>query len=299
MVMDASCQTTCLALMPNWCATRCISIGVVQTTWAGSIRGLRAARPSPRIDIQVSCPQWALNPPSFMCLSMANERFHPRLVPQALALMLGVLSGEAAIASGGPPEPVVCHFVAFVEESDPAGLNVRAGPSTKAAVVGTLPPVWKDDEGMQARVVVKVTGTANGWFRIREAFDDESLTGQPARPAYAGVGWVSGRKLVVKSEANAGHSRPDRGAPVTVQLKDDLVFDGNSTISAGRPVDCKGGWVLVDYDESRFSDDMRPFLQISTAARAGQPKGRFRTWLDKICGIQETSCDGASREDSK
>jgi hypothetical protein len=39
---------------------------------------------------------------------------------------------------------------------------------------------------------------------------------------------------------------------------------------------------------------MRPYLQVSPVARAGQPKGRFRAWLDQICGIQETTCDGSS-----
>ncbi|WP_158238908.1 hypothetical protein [Roseateles chitinivorans] len=33
---------------------------------------------------------------------------------------------------------------------------------------------------MRARVLVKVTAAANGWFRIHEAFEDEALTGQPA-----------------------------------------------------------------------------------------------------------------------
>ncbi|MFX1679031.1 hypothetical protein PV762_07340 [Mitsuaria sp. CC2] len=152
---------------------------------------------------------------------------------------------------------------------------------------------------MRARVFVKVTATAKGWFRIREAFEDESLTGQPARPVYEGEGWVSGRKLVVKSQANVGRTRPDAKAPVAVQLKDGLFFDGSSTIAAGRLVDCSGSWVQVDYEESRFSAEMRPYLQIAPAARSGQPKGRFRAWLDQICGIQETTCDGSSSIDTQ
>lgn len=221
------------------------------------------------------------------------------LPSRTLILAIGLGIGGAALASGGPPEPASCDFAAFVEETDPAGLNVRAEPSSAAPVLGKLPPVWTDGSGMRARVLVKVTASSNGWFRIREAFDDEALTGQPARPVYEGEGWVSGRKLIVKSQANAGRTRPDPKAPVAVRLKDGLVFDGSSTMTAGRLVDCRGRWVQVDYDESRFSAEMRPYLQVSPAARAGQPKGRFRAWLDQICGIQETTCDGSSSLDAK
>lgn len=229
---------------------------------------------------------------------MASDRTlfsHPTRV---LILAIGFWIGSPAFASGGPPEPTRCSFAAFVEETDPAGLNVRAAPSSSAAVLGTLPPVWKDESGMRARVFVKVTATANGWFRVREAFEDEDLTGQPARPVYEGEGWVSGRKLVVKSQANVGRTRPDAKAPVAVQLKDGLLFDGSSTIAAGRLVDCRGSWVQVDYEESRFSAEVRSYLQISPAARSGQPKGHFRAWLDQICGIQETTCDGPSSLDT-
>lgn len=229
---------------------------------------------------------------------MRNDRPSPSLLARALMLSIVAIGGAAA-ASGGPPEPTSCSFAAFVEETDPAGLNVRAAPSASAPVLGTLPPVWTDEYGMRARVLVKVTATSNGWFRIREAFEDEALTGKPARPLYGGEGWVNGRKLVVKSQANAGRTRPDPKAPVAVRLKDGLVFDGSSTIAAGRLVDCRGRWAQVDYDESRFAAEMRPYLQVSPAARAGQPKGRFRAWLDQICGIQETTCDGSSSLDTK
>lgn len=229
---------------------------------------------------------------------MASDRTPSFRLAPVLMLVISAWVGGPAFASGGPPDANRCNFAAFVEESDPAGLNVRAAPSSSAPVLGTLPPVWTDDSGMRARVFVKVTAAANGWFRIREAFEDEALTGQPARPLYEGEGWVSGRKLVVKSQANVGRTRPDAKAPVAIQLKDGLLFDGSSTIAAGRLADCRGSWVQVDYEESRFSDELRPYLQIAPAARAGQPKGRFRAWLNQICGIQETSCDGSSSLDT-
>ena len=229
----------------------------------------------------------------------SNSRVASSLIRLALTLSVGAALCNAANASGGPPEPTSCNFAAFVEETDPAGLNVRAEASASAKVLGTLPPIWTDEDGMRARVFVKVTASANGWFRVREAFEDEALTGHPARPVYDGEGWVSGRKLVVKAQAGVGRTRPDAKAPVAVRLKDGVHFDGSSTMAAGRLVDCRGAWVLVDYEESKLSKDLLPYLEIKPAARAGLPKGRFRAWLDQICGIQETTCDGPSSLDTK
>ncbi len=230
---------------------------------------------------------------------MLNDRTLSLLPARVLMLVIGAGIGEAAVASGGAPEPASCNFVAFVEETDPAGLNVRDAPSAAAPVLGTLPPIWTDDSGMRARVSVRVTASANGWFRVGEAFEDQALTGQPARPVYQGEGWVSGRKLIVKSQTDTGRTRPDPKAPVAIRLKDGLAFDGSSTMAAGRLVDCRGGWAQVEYDESRFSVEIRPYLQISPVARMGQAKGRFRAWVDQICGIQETACDGPSSLDTK
>ncbi|MDP9606472.1 SH3 domain-containing protein [Variovorax sp. NFACC27] len=231
-----------------------------------------------------------LTPSSFLFASslMANDRNFS--VAPALLLALALLGGTAQ-ASGGSPASSSCQFTAFVEETDPAGLNVRAEPTPTAKVLGKLPSVWSDGSGLRVRVRVGVTASANGWFKIREAADDDMLTGQAPRPVYKGEGWVSGRKLVVKSQAKAGRAAPSPGAPATIRLQDDSLFDGDSTVAAGRPVDCRGRWVQVEYEEARFPADLRP-LQIAAAARAGVPKGRFRTWLNKICGIQETSCDG-------
>lgn len=227
---------------------------------------------------------------------MGNE--HMRAAALLTVVASCAVLAAPAHASGGPSVPALCHFSAFVHETDPAGLNVRAAPSSKAPILGTLPPVWSDGSGWQVRIRVTVTAASNGWFRIRDAADDEALTGRPARPVYAGEGWVSGRKLVVKSQASAGRTHPSRDAATLVSFKDELLFDSDGAIDAGRPVDCRGGWVQVEYDEAQFPADLRPMLQISPSARNGLPKGRFRAWIDRICGIQETSCDGLSSIES-
>jgi hypothetical protein len=159
-------------------------------------------------------------------------------------------------------------------------------------VLGSLPPVWRNDDGMDVRVSVRITGAANGWFRIRDASDNDVLTGRPSRRLYAGEGWVSGRMLVVKSQAQVGRQQPDVKAPVSVRLKEDAGFDGDSAVAAGRLVGCQGNWAQVEFDESRLSADLRPLVQVLPAARAGLRPGRFRVWLNQLCGLQETTCDG-------
>lgn len=199
---------------------------------------------------------------------------------------------RSAWASEGAPERSSCEAVVFVEETDPAGLNVRAAPSASAQVLGKLPPVWSDGTGLRVRVRVNVTASRNGWFKIRDAADEDVMTGQPPRPVYQGEGWVSGRKLVVKSQTDVGRMLPAPNARVAVRLKDGLLFDGDGMMAAGRLVDCRGEWVQAEYEEARLPPDLRSLVQVTPSARAGVPKGRFRAWLDKVCGIQETACDG-------
>ncbi|QPF71953.1 SH3 domain-containing protein [Roseateles sp. DAIF2] len=186
-----------------------------------------------------------------------------------------------------------CSIVAFVDETDPAGLNVRAAPSAKARVLGTLPPVWVDkDSGSRVRIRVEVMEGSNGWFRIRNARDDEDLTGIAARPTFGGEGWVSGRKLVVKSQARQGHADPAEDSAVLLRLNEQQIFDGSLMVRASSLVACHGRWAQLEFSDRRLPEPDLKALDLAPAARAGLPRGRFRLWVDKICGSQETSCDG-------
>lgn len=221
-----------------------------------------------------------------MYLSIAANR---SLVGAAFVTLLSL----AATAAAEAPAPGQCEFVAFVDETDPAGLNVRAQPSVNARVVGKLPPVWVDPaDGAQVRVRTEVIGASKGWFRIRNSADEDQLTERPARPTYAGEGWVSGRKLIVKAQTGAGRIRPDTSAPIGLQLKDERLFDSRDFAKAGTLVDCEGGWVQMEFVDAKIPAEIRSSLDIAPEARTGLPPGRFRLWLDRICGSQETSCDG-------
>ncbi|MCV9941069.1 SH3 domain-containing protein [Boseaceae bacterium BT-24-1] len=222
----------------------------------------------------------------------------PELMAAGLtAALLLVASPAQAQSEGIAPAPagqVACSFGAFVSETDPEGLNVRAGPGTGNKVVGTLPPVKlsSDDPPVRAMVEVEVSAGANGWFRIAKARDNEALTDAAPRPMFKGSGWVSGRKLTVKSQANAGRQRPDAKAPAVLSGQDGVGFDGDAFVQNGRLVGCSGKWVLVEYGPFPEGSEALSGVEIKSAAKAGAEAGRVRAWVDRICATQETSCDG-------
>lgn len=212
------------------------------------------------------------------------------------AALLLVAPAARAQSDGVAPAPagqVSCSFGAFVSETDPEGLNVRAGPGTSHRIVGTLPPVKLsgDDPPVRAMVEVEVSAGANGWFRIAKARDNEMLTDAVPRPMFKGSGWVSGRKLTVKSQATAGRQRPDAKAPAVLTGQDGASFDGDAFVHNGRLLGCSGKWVLVEYGLPADSEVLSG-LEIKPAAKVGGEAGRFRAWIDRICATQETSCDG-------
>jgi len=221
---------------------------------------------------------------------------HCRLAAAALAALL---TGAApALAQSGALAPPTgqtrCSFGAFVNETDPEGLNVRAGPGTGHKILGRLPPVKvsADDPPVHAMVEVEVTAGADGWFQIRKARDNEALTEATARPMYKGSGWVSGRKLTVKSQADTGRERPDAQAPAAIAGRDGMSFDSDAFVRNSRLLGCSGKWVLAEFGPLPAGSDVLDALEIKPAARAGLEAGRFRAWVDRICAEQETSCDG-------
>lgn len=187
-----------------------------------------------------------------------------------------------------------CEFGAFVTETDPAGLNVRSGPSLAAKVVGRLPPMFPNPElnGYLVKVEVDVLSSRSGWFEIANAQDNEALTDRPARRTFHGTGWVSGRKLSVKSQARKGYARPDRKSPVVFSLADGKSFDSDVFVEAGQLVACSGKWALVEFDRSKISADDIQSLKVEPVAQVGVSQGRFRAWISRICNIQETTCSG-------
>ena len=219
----------------------------------------------------------------------------------ATALM-GCITDDAAAAgkAASAPAPAAsgaadrCAFGAFVQEDDPAGLNVRATASPTGRILGTLPPSFStpDNPDFKVRIELDVLGQKDGWFHVEHARDNEQLTGKPARKVAAGDGWVSGRKLTVKSQATQGHAAPDAHSAAVLSLGDGDGFDNDALVGASHLVGCQGAWALIELDTARLPADVRSQLKLGPGGPAGSTAAHPRAWVDRVCGVQETTCEG-------
>jgi hypothetical protein len=189
-----------------------------------------------------------------------------------------------------------CNFGAFVTETDPAGLNVRQKPSTSGKILGILPPVFDGEDFGGVMFEVNIIGSNNGWFKIDSAGDNTTLTGEPERTGFSGEGWVSGRKLTVKSMANHGYAEPNVRSAIVLKIEGGM--DNGYLTSAGQLIACQGHWALVEYSQKKMPADMAE-IEASLTARKGLPKGHFRAWVNQICAIQETTCQGLHLQDAE
>lgn len=85
----------------------------------------------------------------------------------ALAFSLGLKAAE------------VCNLEAYVIDPDPKGLNVRAAPDAKSAVLAVIP---QDGDG----TIVQIKASEGAWLQIATATTIEG------RQVYKGKGWVYG-----------------------------------------------------------------------------------------------------------
>jgi hypothetical protein len=111
---------------------------------------------------------------------------------------------RAALPAGTEP----CDLGAWSEDRDPNGLNVRAEPSAKARVLGTLPPPYRLKMGGGENTPeggwlteFRIIGFKDGWFLIEGAtppgkdYEDEKKYPRSAPKPYAGRGWVAANKI--------------------------------------------------------------------------------------------------------
>lgn len=236
------------------------------------------------------------------------------VLPTALLSVLLAFAGCTALQAAEPSstslavpvsQSASCRFPAFVQEADPAGLNVRHVPGLAGKVLGVLPPTFlsRELDGFEVRIALDVLAFNNGWFQIAHASDNPSLTGIAARKLYAGRGWVSGKKLTVKSQARAAYASPNTKAAVLVTLQDNGSFDNDEMVRAGHLLACDGQWALLEWTSDKLSREMRQQVRLSgvtsASATAATPvlPARFRGWVNQLCGLQETSCSGLAGQD--
>ncbi|MBR0825980.1 SH3 domain-containing protein [Bradyrhizobium manausense] len=176
-----------------------------------------------------------------------------------------------------------CDLGAWSVDKDPKGLNVRAGPSVTARVLGTLPPPYHLKMGGAENTPeggwlteFRIIGFKDGWFLIEGAkppgkdYEDEKRYPRNAPKPYAGRGWVAANK-VGASYAN-GYTRMgglftapfvDAGwRPAQRELGGTLDTDGGPK----RVLACSGHWGLVESHDG------------------------VRGWWRALCSNQVTNC---------
>ncbi len=144
-------------------------------------------------------------------------------------------STDVATAPEAATPAQSCSASAFIVDTDPAGLNVRGGPSSEFAVQDTLPTA--------APVEVTIVGATNEWFLINEAWSEDQQELQ--RP-----GWVYAPLLGV-STTSLDINDPE--APTTLYAEP----DGSATVTAEIPkysevtlLGCTGNWLQVEAPEA-------------------------------------------------
>ena len=189
----------------------------------------------------------------------------------------------AAKRSTLPDGTEPCDFGAWSVDKDPNGLNVRAEPSIKARVLGTLPPPYRLKLGGSENTPdggwlteFRIIGFKNGWFLIEGAkppgkdYEDEKRYPRSAPKPYAGRGWVASNK-VGASYAN-GATRMGglfqapfvdaKWMPAQRELGGPIDTDGGPK----RILACSGLWGLVESQDG------------------------VRGWWRGLCSNQVTNC---------
>ena len=142
--------------------------------------------------------------------------------------------GETPASFSVPKDIKACEIYASVDDTDPAGVVVRATPDSKGQIIATLPSghQTQDSEEYSFGAEVDVIGSVDGWFLIENAKHPAQLYGESpdsavpgagsvnTRRAYEGRGWVHGSRL--STEIQSGDSlraSPDPKSKSVFDLK--------------------------------------------------------------------------------
>lgn len=201
------------------------------------------------------------------------------MIPLRLLLASALLLGGAPAAQAVPQPAFVkqppaldgiCSFSGWSIDPDRAGLNVRAQPSSRARVIGRLPPPERNaDADRSFAVEFDVVESRGGWFRIANARRWSDNAGQrPTLPS----GWISGRYLGFELQTDIAFAAPDPSSPrVATSWREQ--GGGGRFFRYRHPSACRGEWV-----------------RLMVTAQDGRER---QAWVRGVCGSQETSCDGA------
>ena len=146
---------------------------------------------------------------------------------QAAAAILLALPLAGAHSAGAARQASPCALSTYVTDQDPAGLNVRAGPSGTARVLRKV-------DNSASSGVARIRGRSGAWYRVSRIVDAETDS-----TLFSGDGWVHG-SLLGLDVANGDptlYARPSARGPVLARLTADQ--------SGVTLIGCEGRWAKV------------------------------------------------------
>lgn len=182
-----------------------------------------------------------------------------RLSALLAVVIVGSLSLQALAAS-------TCEFGAYANDPDPAGANVRSGPSLKHSVIGVLKAEEPDGDDYVFTPEFRVTAFQDGWFQIGDAVVGQYGDG-PERTVFQGPGWISAKLVGFDIQDWHLYEAPSTSSAVRHDLQD---WWSNSLITVSAIHDCQGG-----------------FINVTITNESGESA---TGWATNLCGNQATTC---------
>lgn len=131
-----------------------------------------------------------------------------------------------------------CSVEAWVNDTDPKGLNVRKKPNKLSEIVAKL--VRSSAEPGEDEIVVKIAGTNNkGWFFIDDAYrvDVDNILKTD--------GWIAASMLGTGTKGSPNYNSP-ANLYATPSKKSKKVGTMPAEVEA-KLLDCQGGWIKTTY----------------------------------------------------
>ena len=173
-----------------------------------------------------------------------------------------------------------CEMNAYINDEDPKGVNVRAGPSNQAKIVHVI---------KRGDTMVSIVAEANGWFRINQV---SPIEGKDRRL----TGWLHGSRLAAglmimqagKADERLLEEPSDRSKTLLLLRWDPGKDQSKQELSAELP---SGKREVIDYNKIKGAANAKLLACANGYAKVRVHK--YEGWLktNRLCGSPVTTCN--------
>src|SRR5438445_260314 len=150
----------------------------------------------------------------------APNTMHPVVLIGATCLFVPAAVIAAPVDTSGV---TACALSGWSNDSDPAGLNIRAAPRADAEIIGRVPQPRKagaDGRPVEEAAEFKIIGSRNGWLLVTGVkfvgyYSDDGKD----RAVFAGPGWVFADKVRFLINSAEVRDAPAGNAKVVARLR--------------------------------------------------------------------------------